>query len=175
MADEVKKKDDKVKKTGIGQVLVVLFLIALIIGLSVVSFFLMDTFGVYDKDEVLRKLPVIGPMFATNQPVIEDVEEQEKIDWKETIDLKMETLKNSREEQEKKLKKWEQELKEKAQELKKKEKEISQVEVEVYQEKVAWEKEKSEKKTEDDKWQEQATLFEKNESKEGYRNISEYG
>jgi len=156
MADEVKKTG-----TGIGQVLVVLFLMAGIIGLLIASFHLMDTFGVYDKDEVLRKLPVIGPMFTANQPVIEDIEEQEKVDWKETIDLKMETLKNSRKEQEKKLKKFEQELKEKEKELKKKEKEISQIETEVYQEKDAWEKEKLEKKTEGDKWQEQATLFEK--------------
>ncbi|MFH1097208.1 MAG: hypothetical protein ABH886_04290 [Candidatus Desantisbacteria bacterium] len=152
MADEIKKTG-----TGIGQVFIVLFLIAVIIGLLIVSFFLMDKFGIYDK----KKLPVIGSMFATNQPVTEDVEEQEKVDWKETIDLKMETLKNSRVEQEKKLKKWEQELKEKETELKKKEKEISQLETEVYQEKVAWEKEKLEKKTEGDKWQEQATLFEK--------------
>lgn len=152
MADKIKKP-----KSGIGQVFVLLFLLSLIIGLIIISFSLMDKFGVYDK----KKLPIIGPFLDLPQPITEDIEEQEKNNWKETIDLKMETLKNSRNEQEKRLKKWEQELKEIDQELKKKEKEVSQAEEELYQEKIAWEKEKLEKKTEGDKWQEQATLFEK--------------
>ncbi|MEK7275166.1 MAG: hypothetical protein AAB110_07905 [Candidatus Desantisbacteria bacterium] len=158
MADETKKAGST---SGIGQFIVVLFLLCLIIGLLIASFFLMDTFGVYDKDKVLQKFPIVGSSFAPHHPETEDVEEEEKVDWKETIDLKMDSLKKSREDQEKKLKKWEQELKEKEQELKKKEQELSQREQEVFQEKVAWEKEKSEKKAEEDKWQEQAACFEK--------------
>jgi len=129
-------------QTGKGNLPLVFLLLCILIGLLIGSVYLLDVLGIYDKENVLPKIPGIGKIFAPHKITYEEIKKEELRKLKEVIDSELAELE---------FKKEKLALKEKK--LKKRDKELSLLEEEFQRKKQALEKRESIYEDREAKWQ----------------------